>query len=77
MHLDTLTGLEEVKICKAYEIDGNRTTSFAANTARLSRVEAVYEILPGWQQDVTGVNMTGKPVTIIGVGPKRSQTIFR
>jgi len=95
MHLDTLTGLEELKICKAYKIDGNCTTSFPANTARLSKVEPVYETLGGWQQEITQVDsfpdlpanaksfvccieeLTGKPVTIIGVGPKRSQTIFR
>ena len=96
MHLDTLAGLEEVKICKAYTITnaGEETTWFPANITRLSQSSPVYETLPGWAEDITEVNdfnklpsnaqsyvrrieeITGKPITIIGVGPKRSQTIF-
>lgn len=95
MHLDTLAGLDEVKICKAYEIDGKQTTFFPANTVKLSRVTCIYDTVPGWQGDLRGIEkyedlpvnarnyislveqLTGKPVTIIGVGPKRKQTIFR
>jgi adenylosuccinate synthase len=95
MHLDTLTGLKEIKICKAYKIDGQQTSFFPANAARLSEASSVYETFPGWEEDITGVSdfhdlplnarnficrieeMTGKPVTIIGVGPQRKQTIFR
>jgi len=95
MHLDTLTGLKEIKVCTAYEVDGKKTGFFPANTTRLSQAKCIYETLPGWEQDITEVRdfhdlpmnaqnyimlieeKTGKPVTIIGVGPKRSQTIFR
>ena len=95
MHLDTLTGLKEIKICRAYKINGKQTSFFSANTARLSQASPIYETVPGWDEDITEVNdfhdlplnaqnfivlieeMTGKPVTIIGVGPKRNQTIFR
>ena len=95
MHLDTLTGLKEIKICRAYKINGKQTSFFPANAARLSQASPIYEIVPGWDEDITEVNdfhnlplnaqnfvvlieeMTGKPVTIIGVGPKRNQTIFR
>lgn len=95
MHLDTLTGLKEIKICNAYKIDGQQTSFFPANAAKLSKASAVYETMPGWDEDITEVRdfndlplnaqnyicrveeMTGKPVTIIGVGPKRKQTIFR
>jgi len=95
MHLDTLTGLKEIKICNAYKIDGQQTSFFPANAARLSKASAVYETMPGWDEDITEVRdfndlplnarnyicrveeMTGKPVTIIGVGPERKQTIFR
>ncbi|MBA7677187.1 Adenylosuccinate synthetase [subsurface metagenome] len=95
MHLDTLTGLKEIKICRAYKINGKQTSFFPANTARLSQASPIYETVPGWDEDITEVNdfhdlplnaqnfivlieeMTGKPVTIIGVGPKRNQTIFR
>jgi len=95
LHLDTLSGLKELKICKAYEIDGQEISFFPTNTAKLSQVRPVYETIPGWDEDITQVRdfndlpsnaqdyicrveeMTGKPVTIIGVGPKRNQTIFR
>jgi len=95
MHLDTLSGLKELKICRAYKINGKEKTFFPANTDRLSQASAVYETVPGWDEEITGVNdfhdlptnaqnyicrieeEIGKPITIIGVGPKRSQTIFR
>lgn len=95
LHLDTLSGLKELKICKAYEIDGEQTTFFPTNAAQLSRAVPIYETVPGWDEEITEVSdfndlplnaqnyicrveeMTGKPVTIIGVGPKRNQTIFR
>jgi adenylosuccinate synthase len=95
MHLDTLTGLKEIKICKAYKIDGQLISFFPADAARLSQAAPVYETVPGWDEEITEVSdfndlplnaqnficrveeMTGKPVTIIGVGPKRKQTIFR
>ena len=95
MHLDTLAGLKEIKICKAYKIDSEETTFFPANTAKLSQVQCIYETVPGWEEDITEVRdfnklplnaqnyillleeMVKKPITIIGVGPKRKQTIFR
>jgi adenylosuccinate synthase len=95
LHLDTLTGLKEIKICKAYKIDGQQTSFFPTNSAKLSQASCLYETVPGWEEDITEVSdfndlpanaqnficrveeMTGKPVTIIGVGPKRNQTIFR
>ena len=95
MHLDTLAGLKEIKICRAYKINGKQTSFFPANAARLSQASPIYETVSGWDEDITEVNdfhnlplnaqnfivlieeMTGKPVTIIGVGPKRNQTIFR
>jgi adenylosuccinate synthase len=95
MHLDTLSGLKELKICRAYQIDGKETTFFPANVARLSLARPVYETLPGWSEELTQASdfedlpvnaqnyvhkveeYIGKPITFIGVGPKRSQTIFR
>jgi adenylosuccinate synthase len=95
MHLDTLTGLKEIKICRAYKIDGKEITFFPANSARLSQASPIYETVPGWDAALTEVNdfhdlpvnaqnficlieeMVKTPITIIGVGPKRAQTIFR
>jgi adenylosuccinate synthase len=53
MLLDVLTGLPEVKICTAYDIDGERSTHFPSDAYRLERCKPVYETLPGWGEDVT------------------------
>ncbi|MHC4741874.1 MAG: adenylosuccinate synthase [Planctomycetota bacterium] len=55
MHVDTLAGLKELKVCRAYRIDGKETTFFPANSARLYRVEPVYESLEGWEGDLRSV----------------------
>lgn len=54
MLLDVLSGLDELKICEAYEIDGERTTVFPSHVEDLSRVRPVYRTLPGWTTDLTG-----------------------
>lgn len=95
LHLDTLSGLKELKICRAYKINGREITFFPASIARLSQAEPVYETVPGWDEEITDVSnfedlpanakdyvnrvekIIGKPIDIIGVGPKRDQTIFR
>ena len=52
MHLDTLTGLKELKICRAYDIEGKETTFFPANIDRLAKARPVYERLPGWDEEI-------------------------
>lgn len=54
MLLDVLATLDEIKICTAYEIDGERTTDFPGDAFLLERCRPVYETLPGWKVDVTG-----------------------
>ncbi|MEX0642229.1 MAG: adenylosuccinate synthase, partial [Pirellulales bacterium] len=53
MLLDVLSGLDELKICTAYEIDGRRTTTFPSHVEDLRRAVPVYESLPGWKEEVT------------------------
>ena len=95
LHLDTLAKIKEIKICKAYKIEGKEITFFPTDAEKLQKAECVYETLPGWDEDISGIKdfnelpvnaqnyicrieeLTGKPITIIGVGPKRDQTIFR
>jgi adenylosuccinate synthase len=55
MLLDVLSGLEELKVCVAYEVDGKRTEHFPGDSFLLARCRPVYETLPGWTQDVSGV----------------------
>jgi adenylosuccinate synthase len=95
MHLDTLSGLKELKVCRAYKIAGNETAFFPSDAVKLSQVQCVYETLPGWNEDLSEAEDFGhlprnarqyvttveellkRPLTIIGVGPKRTQTIVR
>jgi len=53
--LDVLSGLPELQICEAYEIDGERTTDFPSHVSRLARVKPIYRTMPGWSEDITGV----------------------
>jgi adenylosuccinate synthase len=53
MLLDVLSGLEELKICVAYELDGKQITRFPSHVDDVRRVVPVYESLPGWKEDVT------------------------
>ncbi|GIV58423.1 MAG: adenylosuccinate synthetase [Rhodothermaceae bacterium] len=53
--LDVLTGLDEIKVCVRYRYDGKETTRFPAEVQTLGRVEPVYESLPGWKEDITGL----------------------
>lgn len=53
--LDVLSGLETVKICTGYKYRGELITHYPANLKMLAECEAVYEELPGWSEDITGV----------------------
>ena len=95
MHLDTLAGMKELKICKAYKLNGKETDFFPSDADELAGVECVYETVPGWDEDLSEVTsyddlpentrnyiarieeIVKVPISIVGVGPKRSQAIFR
>ncbi len=51
--LDVLDALEEIKVCVAYEIDGQRTPNFPSSSRQFARCRPVYETLPGWQQSTS------------------------
>lgn len=55
MMLDVLSKLPEIKICVAYELDGKTIKHFPSHADDLRCVKPVYESVPGWQQDITGV----------------------
>lgn len=53
--VDVLSGLEEVKICVAYEkSDGRRIDYYPASLQELADCTPIYETLPGWSEDITG-----------------------
>lgn len=53
--IDVLTGIETLKICVAYEHKGKRIEEFPANLKVLSECKPIYEEMPGWTEDITGV----------------------
>ncbi len=53
--LDVLSGLKTVKICIAYELDGKIIKEYPANLKQLERCKPIYEELPGWEEDITGI----------------------
>ncbi len=53
-HLDTLTGLEQLRVAVAYKVGGSWLDEFPSDPNHLEDVEPVYETLPGWSEDLTG-----------------------
>ena len=89
--LDVLAGMDPIKICVAYEINGRRTEAFPARAAALAAARPVYEEMPGWRGETAPggrlcpeaaayvdklCEVTGAPARIISVGRKRSETII-
>lgn len=52
--LDVLGYLDEIPVCTAYEIDGEKTHRFPV-PALLDRATPVLEMMPGWQRDISSV----------------------
>jgi len=52
--LDVLTGLEQVPICVAYDVDGTRHDEMPVNQSDFHHAVPVYEYLPGWWEDISG-----------------------
>lgn len=53
--IDVLTGIPTLKICVAYKYNGEVIDEVPANLNILAKCEPVYEELPGWTEDITGV----------------------
>jgi adenylosuccinate synthase len=93
--LDILSGFDELKIAIAYDLRGEQIEHLPLDQNELRQCEPVYETVPGWSDDITGVRryldlpkqaldyverieyLLDLTVSIISVGPERSQTIIR
>ncbi len=53
--LDILSGIETIRLCVAYELDGQRVESWPSSGASLSRAAPVYEDFPGWDEPLHDV----------------------
>jgi len=52
--LDVLDGLEEIKVCVGYTLDGRPFDYFPAEAEKQQRIRPVYETLDGWQESTRG-----------------------
>ncbi len=53
--LDVLTGLDPLKVCVAYELDGKQIENLPGSIRAVERLKPIYEELPGWQEDISKV----------------------
>lgn len=91
--IDTLAGLEKLRICVGYKFDGKVIDYFPASLNDLAKCEPIYEEFEGWGEEVSEARsydevplnakkyltrieeLTGTKISIVGVGPRRDQTI--
>ncbi|SIN89159.1 Adenylosuccinate synthetase [Sulfurivirga caldicuralii] len=58
--LDVLDGLEEVKVCVAYDFDGERRELPPYSADEYARCTPIYETLPGWKESTVGIDAWDK-----------------
>jgi len=51
--MDILSGLKELKLATAYEIDGERHEYPPVTNEQLQRAKPLYETMPGWSEDIS------------------------
>jgi len=51
--LDVLTGLKEIPVCVAYDVDGTRVEEFPASQTDFHHAKPIYEMFPGWTEDIS------------------------
>ncbi len=51
--LDVLTGLEQVPVCVAYEVDGVRHDEMPVSQTDFHHAKPIYEYFPGWWEDIS------------------------
>ena len=57
--LDVLDAFDEVKVCVAYEVDGERVEHLPDNQSALHRAAPLYETFPGWGSDLSEATEPG------------------
>jgi adenylosuccinate synthase len=91
--LDILSGLDEIRLCRGYEIDGRTVGDWPLPADTLARATPVYDRFAGWDDDIGTArtaadlpsaargyvdalaDLAGVPISIVSVGPERTQTI--
>ncbi|MBM7366150.1 adenylosuccinate synthase [Gordonia hydrophobica] len=52
--LDVLSSLEQVPICVAYDVDGERVEDWPMTQTGIHHAKPIYETMPGWWEDISG-----------------------
>ena len=52
--LDVLTGIGEIPICVAYDVDGVRHDEMPMTQTEYHHATPIYETMPAWDEDITG-----------------------
>jgi adenylosuccinate synthase len=58
--LDVLDGLDRLKVCVAYDHDGERVTTLPYHQSVLHKVTPIYEELPGWTDTISTATEPGQ-----------------
>jgi adenylosuccinate synthase len=53
--LDVLDGVEELKLCTGYKLDGKFSDILPVGAEEIARCEPVYETMPGWSESTVGL----------------------
>jgi adenylosuccinate synthase len=62
--LDVLTGLEQIPVCVAYDVDGVRFDEMPDDQSDFHHAQPIYEYLPGWDEDISAARSLDElPVT--------------
>jgi adenylosuccinate synthase len=54
--LDVLDGMQEIKVCVGYRLNGASTDMLPSGAEEAASCEPVYESMPGWQDSTVGIN---------------------
>jgi adenylosuccinate synthase len=52
--LDVLTGIEQIPVCVAYDVDGVRFDEMPMTQTDFHHAKPIFEYFPGWTEDITG-----------------------
>jgi len=53
--LDILSGIDPIRMCVAYEIEGRRVEAWPSSATVLARATPIYEEFPGWSEPIHGI----------------------
>lgn len=58
--LDVMSGLEKIKLCVGYELDGQEIEDLPALCSELERVKPRYQVFEGWKEEISHITQFSK-----------------